>query len=99
MDGQPAQAITLNVNDLLPDEAWRSIDETYKLMPEWRGYRDGIPYWFGDEGDPQFLWVSIEPAGLLVSGVLGEELWEAWIGELMARLSGVLGREVRDASA
>lgn len=95
----PAQTITLNVSYELPDETWRSIAGVYQQMAGWRGYKDGIPYWFGNDGDAQFLWASVEPSGLLISGNLDNDRWESWMSDLLARLTGVLGIEVRDAGA
>ncbi len=95
----PAQTITLNVSHELPDETWRSISEIYQQMPGWRDYKDGVPYWFGYDGDPQFVWASVEPSGLLISGQLNPDRWNGWISELMTRLTGVLGSEVCDADA
>ncbi len=95
----PAQSITLNVSYELPDDILRSITEIYQQMPGWREYKDGIPYWFGDDGDLQFLCASLEPSGLLIAGDLEHDCWNGWVSDLTFRLSRLLGFEVRDAEA
>jgi hypothetical protein len=55
------------------------LDKIYRSLPEFKGYLDDGPYWFGVEEDwPPFLWASVEPAGLYVVGMLSSHQWLAW---------------------
>ncbi len=94
-----AVEITLNVSYELPKEDWASIARVYERMPGWRGYHDGCPAWFGYEGDPKYIWASVEPGGLQIVGEMPINEWEPWIAELCVQLSKVLRYEIRDAEA
>jgi hypothetical protein len=91
--------ITLSLPYDLTAEQWKIVDEVFRSMDGWIGYNeaDNTPQWYGPDPSPRYVWASIEPSGLLVSGKLPEIHWIGWITVLCARLSLRLGFEVRDA--
>jgi len=61
--------------------------EVYEALPEFAGYgNDGVPYWFGPEDSPPFLWASVEPSGLLVHGLLSPRQWLGWDAQFRQHL-------------
>ena len=60
------------------DARWKRLAEIYPTLPEWAGHGDDVPYWFGLDESPPFLWASVEPSGLLVHGILSPEAWQHW---------------------
>jgi hypothetical protein len=70
------------------DAHLKRLDDLYRSLPEFAGYgNDGVPYWFGPEESPPFLCASVEPSGLLVSGILSSEQWLAWDGKFREHLT------------
>ena len=60
------------------EENWNDLEQIYNKLPGTR-YLKGVPYWFGvDENEPPYLWVSVEPPGLQVVGVLLLNDWLKW---------------------
>ncbi len=94
----PRQSITLTVPYDLSDEMWERVSAIYESMPGWIGF-NSVPFWFGQDNDPRYIWASVEPSGLLVSGRLDDATWAEWTASLRDRLTSVLGFEVRDADA
>jgi hypothetical protein len=63
---------------LFREEQWNELKNIYDELPGTR-YEKGVPYWFGiDENTSPYLWVSVEPPGLQVSGVLPLNDWREW---------------------
>lgn len=92
-----SQSVTLNVSYELPDDVWSKIAIEYERMPGWLGYENGIPIWFGREGDPENISASVEPSGLLIDGEMEAGKWRDWVDQLCSNLSTVLGYQVKDA--
>jgi len=86
---------TLNVRYDQSQADWDRVAEVYRSMPDRRHRSDTS--WFGNEGDPERIWVSVEPSGILLEAQMGEAAWSKWIGELCARLTAALDRPVHDA--
>jgi len=64
------------------------LRQTYESLPEFSGYgNDGVPFWYGTEDSPPFLWASVEPSGLLVHGVLSPEQWRTWDAQFCQHLA------------
>jgi hypothetical protein len=91
--------ITLSLPSDLSPEQWSAVDEVFRSMDGWIGYRDtdNTPQWYGADSASRFVWASVEPSGLLVEGNLDAEHWTGWISVLCARLSLRLNVEVCDA--
>lgn len=66
----------LNIWYHLPDEVWSKVAAIYKSMPGWMGYKDGIPYWFGQEEDDVFIEASVEPGGLSFYAQMNQSDWD-----------------------
>jgi hypothetical protein len=90
--------ITLNVRFDQPQADWDKVLRVYESMPGWRAAADAQS-WFGDEGDREWIWASIEPGGILFESKMDQDGWSTWIGELCDRLSIALGRPVHDAES
>ena len=58
------QSIALNVHYDQPQADWDRVVEVYRSMPGWRNGSDAS--WFGGEGDPEWIWASVEPSGILI---------------------------------
>ena len=42
--------INLNIHYSAPQEVWDKIGVLYSQMPGWKGYVDGCPKWYGEDG-------------------------------------------------
>jgi len=92
------KTITLNLPYDLPDEKWDQVQKVYESMNEWKGFiTDGCPTWYGTESENQFIWASVEPSGLLITGQISDDLWTGWLTVLCAKLSIALNMEIHDA--
>ena len=89
------------------DEAqWNALGDVYEQLPGFIGYSDGIPYWFGMEPDESnqepdilaaYLWASVEPSGLLISGYLQLEDWLQWQEVFVSSATAAVGFLVKPA--
>lgn len=84
----------LNIWYHLPDEVWSKVAAIYKSMPGWKGYKDGIPYWFGQEDDDVFIEASVEPGGLSFYAQMNQSDWDFWITRFKSEATKVLGYDV-----
>jgi hypothetical protein len=67
----------LNFN-IFTEENWKELGGIYDNLPSTR-YDKNVPFWFGtDENNPPYLYVSVEPSGLQVVGVLPPDDWLKW---------------------
>lgn len=78
----------------LPDEIWVKVANLYESMPGWRGYINGIPYWFGQEDDDVFIAASVEPSGLSFYAQMSNREWNSWIEQFKMEATKVLGFNV-----
>lgn len=58
-----------------------------------------LPCWFGPVDSSQFVAVSVEPSGLVLTGYLDPLLFRGWTTKLCAKLTATLGREVSPKSS
>ncbi|WP_379163153.1 hypothetical protein [Paenibacillus sp. sgz5001063] len=84
----------LNIWGHLPDEVWDKVADIYKSMPGWIGYRNGIPYWFGQEDDAVFIEASVEPSGLSFYAQMDQSDWDSWIERFKSEATKALGFNV-----
>jgi len=84
--------INLNIHYSVPEEVWKKLESLYKEMPQWNGFVNGCPQWYGTDG--KLIEASVEPSGLQFYGQLPDEEWEKWISVFKARASELLGYEV-----
>ena len=64
--------------DLFSEKHWGELELIYAQLPGTRHSME-VPHWFGDdENHPPYLWVSVEPPGLQVAGVLPLSDWVEW---------------------
>ena len=90
--------ITLNLPCDLTEAEWGIVEDVYRSIDGYIVPSDGdCPCWYGAEGSSRYICVSVEPSGLVCSGVVDSTLWAGWLTLLCARLTINLGREVRDA--
>lgn len=86
-------SITLNIRYDQSKELWIRLEEVYCNMEGWQGYKNNIPYWFGDESC-EHIEASVEPGGLQIYGNIDEVTWNRWIEELVLRCSEALGYQI-----
>lgn len=84
----------LNIWYYLPEEEWNKITHLYESMPGWLGYKNGVPYWFGQEDDDLFITASIEPSGLSFYAQLNHSDWNSWIQRFKVEATKALGFDV-----
>jgi hypothetical protein len=96
---QGGMNITLSLPYDLSENQWKTVDEVFRSMDGWLGYKadDNTPQWYGTNSNTRFVWASVEASGLLIEGNLDPEHWTGWISVLSARLSLRLGFEVCDS--
>ncbi|MNP77488.1 hypothetical protein D3C76_1749280 [compost metagenome] len=63
-------------------------------MPGWVGFKNGIPYWFGQEEDDIFITASVEPSGLSFDAQLNNSDWISWITMFKTEATIILGYDV-----
>lgn len=69
------------------EQDWKRLQETYESLPGWAGTGShGCPCWFGSGEAAPYLLASVEPSGLLVSGVLSAQDWVRWHEALFPKL-------------
>jgi len=90
-------SIALNVRYDQPQADWDKVMRVYESMPGWRAAGDQS--WFGSESDPEWIWASVEPSGILFEAQMDDGAWSRWIGELCDRLTSALGRPIGDAES
>ncbi len=91
------KSITLSLPYNLSKQQWIKVDRVYKNMYSWKGYDDNkCPTWFGTETENQYLYASVEPSGLIVSGKIPDDIWVGWLIVLCSKLSLVLNMEICD---
>ena len=81
--------INLNIHYTIPEELWTEFVKIYAEMPHWKGFVDGCPLWYGEDG--KRIDGSVEPSGLQLSGELPEGEWEEWLELFKEKATAVLG--------
>ena len=94
MTNKSSHNCNLNIWYYLPDEEWNKISNLYESMPGWIGYKNGVPYWFGQEDDDIFITASVEPSGLSFYAQLNKSDWNSWIEIFKSEATKVLGFDV-----
>lgn len=94
MSNLTSQNCNLNIWYYLSDEVWDKVTNIYESMPGWIGYKNGIPYWFGQEDDDIFIVVSVEPSGLSFYAQMSNGDWNSWIERFKLEATKVLGFDV-----
>ncbi len=60
------------------EKQWGELELIHQQLPGTR-YQLDVPHWYGnDENHPPYLWISIEPSGLQVVGILPLNDWVEW---------------------
>lgn len=84
--------INLNIHWSAPQEVWDKIAILYSQMPNWNGFVDGCPQWYGTDG--KIIEASVEPSGLQFYAKLPAEEWEVWIELFKSKATIALGYEI-----
>jgi len=85
-------SVNLNIHYSAPQEVWDIIESVYAEMPFWKGYINGCPKWYGEDG--KLIEVSIEPSGLQFYAEMSEEEWKEWLHTLREKLTIALGYSI-----
>ncbi len=80
------QDMNLNIRYDLPDHIWQSvIPEIYEALDGWLGFEidktnpaKGLPHWFSFNETKKHIMASVEPGGLLFTGLMPDNDWETW---------------------
>lgn len=94
MANKSSHNCNLNIRFYLPDEEWNKISNLYESMPGWIGYKNGVPYWFGQEDDDIYITASVEPSGLSFYAQLNNSDWNSWVERFKSEATKVLGFDV-----
>ena len=54
--------INLNIHYSAPQKIWNKLEKLYTEMPHWKGFVNGCPQWYGEDG--RLIEGSVEPGGL-----------------------------------
>ena len=81
--------INLNIHYTVPPEVCEKIEKVYSEMPEWRGFVDGFPKWYLQDG--KLIEACFEPGGLQVYAELPEKEWNEWLQLFKDQLTQALG--------
>jgi hypothetical protein len=79
----------LNIHYSAPQEVWDKVEKVYPEMPNWKGFANGCPQWYGEEG--KLVEGSVEPSGLQLYAELPREEWDEWLQLLKDKLTAELG--------
>ncbi|MBC8111559.1 MAG: hypothetical protein H7Y04_10905 [Verrucomicrobia bacterium] len=80
MDKYKEYSDNLNIWYFLPEEIDIKTRKLYEKMPGWMGFdKNGIPYWFGFDGDEVSISPSVEPSGLLFFATMEKNQWCNWL--------------------
>lgn len=91
---------TLNISyNTVSDEQINQLCSVYETSKDWKGYVEGIPYWFNTHENSNYVNASFEMHGIVLEGVMQEELWNNWLQEFIAHASKVLEFDVIDLDA
>lgn len=58
-------------------------------MPHWKGFIDGCPQWYVEEG--KLIEGSVEPSGLQLYAELAQEEWDEWLQLFKDKATVALG--------
>lgn len=84
----------------LSDKIWKKvIPDIYQVMDGWIGFAkedpvQGIPFWFSFNQSEKHICASIEPGGLLFTGLMDDEEWEIWKRKIKIIATQKLGFKV-----
>ena len=81
--------INLNIHYSAPQEIWDRIEKIYTEMPHWKGFVNGCPQWYGEDG--RLIEGSVEPSGLQLYAELPQEEWNEWLQMFKDRATDALG--------
>ena len=81
--------INLNIHYSAPQCIWDKIEKIYAKMPYWKGFVDGCPRWYGENG--KLIEGSVEPSGLQLYAELPQEEWNEWLQLFKDRAADALG--------
>lgn len=82
----------LNIHYSVPQHYWNQLAELYKKMPNWNGYQNNIPIWYGT--DERIIDVSVEPSGLSFYAKLPQKEWEQWFSLFKQEATKIMGYQV-----
>ncbi|EMP4115384.1 hypothetical protein ACEV8V_22640 [Vibrio parahaemolyticus] len=90
------KSITLNLSFELIQQNAERIMEIYSGLDGWLSDSQ-YPAWYGQYGDENYIVVSSEPSGLVVTGNVDNQLWLGWVTVLCSKLTLAVGQPIHDA--
>lgn len=89
--------VNLNIHYSQIDQYSHILSKLYKEMDGWIGYIQGIPYWYGYDGNEETISASLEPSGLSFYAVMEETKWINWINKFKKRATELMGYEIGES--
>lgn len=81
--------INLNIHYSAPQEIWDKLEKLYAEMPQWKGFFNGCPRWYGADG--KRIEASVEPSGLQFYAEMPQEEWMEWLHLFKDKATEALG--------
>ncbi|MBO5031834.1 MAG: hypothetical protein J6C19_16020 [Lachnospiraceae bacterium] len=81
--------ININIHYSAPQEVWNKVEKIYTQMPQWKGFVNGCPQWYGEDG--KFIEASVEPSGLQLYGKMPQKEWDEWLQIFKDKTTAALG--------
>ncbi len=86
--------INLNIHYSAPQKIWNKLEKLYTEMPHWKGFVNGCPQWYGEDG--RLIEGSVEPGGLQLYAEMPQEEWNEWLQLFKEKATAALGYRVGD---
>lgn len=87
-------SINLNIHYSAPANVWEELNKIYKSMPNWVGFHNGFPCWYGNPNDENYLTISVEPSGLQIFGNIDDTEFQDWLELLKDKMTKALGYSI-----
>lgn len=84
--------VNLNIHYSAPQEVWDKVIKIYAEMPYWKGFVNGCPQWYGEDG--KLIEGSVEPSGLQLYAELPQEEWNEWLQLFRDKATAALGYSI-----
>lgn len=96
------QSANLSIHyNAAPEVYNKIITSIYEQMEGWLGFgkggdegEEGIPYWYSYNETEKHICASVEPSGLLFTGLMNDTDWTTWINKMKYISSKTFGYKV-----
>ncbi|WP_133162468.1 hypothetical protein [Flavipsychrobacter stenotrophus] len=90
------QETVLNVRYDAPPEIWDKVPVIYQHLEGWLGYHvdSNLPFWYSFDENEKHILASVEPSGLLFTGLMEDAEWGIWVSNIKRLATEILGYKV-----